>query len=482
MLKKTATILILFLSIFFIPMLACDSGSDSDNNDDGKSGAYMVGGQSIAESPPEESEVNSAPEISNFTLNPSTINSDESSQLSFKVSFSDNEGDVIKTLINFSSQPNKYYLYKTKDNTYGHNNYQLTITDTVSLTTAGTYTVKIAVQDEGGNTSNYLSKDLIVQGNEELTIWYKDNDEDGYGSKDTAQEAVAKPSGYVDNSEDCNDYDASINPGADEICDDGKDNDCDGDIDCDDSDCDSECNTCTDADGDGYYAESEFGTQVDCNDYDASINHGADEICDDGKDNDCDGDIDCDDSDCDSECNTCMDSDSDGYYAQSGCGTPVDCNDYDDSIHPNATEIPNDGKDNDCDGKIDNQDNSRFYGNYSVVVDIESCEHHEEDWTFGNDQSRSSWTYYYIPPNDNSDTASFDIADGDHITRTIKVAGDTIYVDIEGDSTGGPSHDWTVYMELNFSNNYNHISIRGNSSDNNPDECQGNITGNGIRQ
>jgi len=30
----------------------------------------------------------------------------------------------------------------------------------------------------------------------------------------------------------------------------------------------------------------------------------------------------------------CTDSDNDGYYAQNGCGTPVDCDDNDDGIHP----------------------------------------------------------------------------------------------------------------------------------------------------
>ncbi len=77
------------------------------------------------------------------------------------------------------------------------------------------------------------------------------------------------------------------------LCSDGVDNDCDGDIDSNDSDC---VTTCPDADSDGYQDSSCGGN--DCDDSDAGINPGASEICDDGIDNDCDGDIDSDDSDC----------------------------------------------------------------------------------------------------------------------------------------------------------------------------------------
>ena len=44
----------------------------------------------------------------------------------------------------------------------------------------------------------------------------------------------------------------------------------------------------------------------------------------------------------------CKDKDHDGYYASGGCGTEIDCNDYDASIHPMAPEICGDLKDNQC--------------------------------------------------------------------------------------------------------------------------------------
>ncbi len=49
---------------------------------------------------------------------------------------------------------------------------------------------------------------------------------------------------------------------------------------------------CTDNDGDGYYADGGDCGVLDCNDSDSKINPGADEICSDGIDNDCDFDID----------------------------------------------------------------------------------------------------------------------------------------------------------------------------------------------
>jgi hypothetical protein len=46
----------------------------------------------------------------------------------------------------------------------------------------------------------------------------------------------------------------------------------------------------------------------------------------------------------------CPDVDNDGYYAESDCGTELDCNDFDPSINPGACDIKRDGIDQDCDG------------------------------------------------------------------------------------------------------------------------------------
>ncbi len=179
----------------------------------------------------------------------------------------------------------------------------------------------------------------------------RDQDCDG---KETACQPVPADvdddgDGYSENQGDCNDRNANIFPGAVEICD-NLDNDCDGSV-----DEGNVCQTCTDADKDGYYKENGCGSDPDCNDTNAGINPGAAEDCDDGKDNDCDGLIDCDDPDCDAVCNPCTDADGDGFFAEANCGTKVDCDDNDASVHPGASEICDDGIDQNCDGNIDEE-------------------------------------------------------------------------------------------------------------------------------
>ena len=64
-----------------------------------------------------------------------------------------------------------------------------------------------------------------------------------------------------------------------------------------------------------------------------------DEICGDGRDNDCDGEI-------DEDCGPCVDDDGDGACAD------ADCDDGEPRAYPGAVEVP-DGVDNDCDGETD---------------------------------------------------------------------------------------------------------------------------------
>lgn len=155
-----------------------------------------------------------------------------------------------------------------------------------------------------------------------------DNDSDGYAVE-----------GGDCGSIDCDDGNVSINPGATEVCN-GVDDDCDESID-----------EGFDVDGDGFTS-----CGGDCDDTNASVNPDADEVCSDGKDNDCNGDTDCDDSNCvgDPACITCTDNDGDGYAVEGGSCGPIDCDDIHAEVNPGATEVC-DGIDNDCDGDVDEE-------------------------------------------------------------------------------------------------------------------------------
>ena len=157
---------------------------------------------------------------------------------------------------------------------------------------------------------------------------------------------------------DCNDGNPHINPLQKEICDNGIDDDCDGQTD-EESYADPcvDAKKCIDADGDDFYRYVGSGTPMscqqqdeDCNDNNINIGPSAAEICDNGIDDDCDGLTDLSDSDC-----NCKDLDGDGFYNSTNCyliNSKYDCNDKTANVRPNATEVCNE-VDDDCDGSRD---------------------------------------------------------------------------------------------------------------------------------
>ena len=59
------------------------------------------------------------------------------------------------------------------------------------------------------------------------SVWFTDDDGDGYGDAEAPVTACAQPAGAVDDDTDCDDGDETINPGTTEWIADGIDNDCD---------------------------------------------------------------------------------------------------------------------------------------------------------------------------------------------------------------------------------------------------------------
>jgi hypothetical protein len=166
--------------------------------------------------------------------------------------------------------------------------------------------------DGGGDTDEDTDGDT-----DEDTDGDTDEDTDGDTDEDTDTQVDADGDGFA-SSDDCDDDDPAIYPGADEVCD-GIDNDCDGEID------DGLVQTWyEDSDGDGFGdPDSAFDAcdppavyvldGGDCDDTDASVNPDASEVCDDADvDEDCDGDAD----EADGDIDTC-DVDWNGTYTGS---------------------------------------------------------------------------------------------------------------------------------------------------------------------
>ena len=207
-------------------------------------------------------------------------------------------------------------------------------------------------------------------GNEQC---YVDVDGDGFRTINSNQVVISSDLDCTDPgeaqasdpAEDCNDALSSINPNAAEVVDDGVDQNCDTfeicyldadsdgyrtidtsitvgsvDLDCDDA-------------GEGSSNEP----PEDCDDLDSNSYPGATEIVGDGIDQNCDGNELC-----------YVDNDNDGYADEANItitsndldcvdsgeadnSTPTtDCNDSNININPGATEILDDGIDQDCDG------------------------------------------------------------------------------------------------------------------------------------
>tara|TARA_R110001592_G_scaffold110878_3_gene307587 strand:- start:2071 stop:6963 length:4893 start_codon:yes stop_codon:yes gene_type:complete len=190
----------------------------------------------------------------------------------------------------------------------------------------------------------------------DLKTWYADTDADGFGDLVTTTTSNTQPTNYVNNNTDCDDAEASIYPGATEIADDGIDQDCDG-ADLKTWYKDADWDTFGDASNSKTANKQPFSYVIDntdCDDGAASIYYGATEIVDDGIDQDCDGfdlkiwykDT---DGDTFGDISITITANSQPINFVSNSS---DCNDNAANIYPGATEIPNDGIDQDCDGLV----------------------------------------------------------------------------------------------------------------------------------
>lgn len=237
----------------------------------------------------------------------------------------------------------------------------------------------------------------VIDDGVQLITYYVDEDDDGYGSnKNPTFPSTTQcsnipniPSYYVPNKDDCNDKNATVHPGAKEICN-GIDDDCNWQID----DGLTMSNYYPDSDGDGYgnaaisiiacKAPAEYVLKkTDCDDNNPNIHPGTTGMCDSTVDGNCDGYF-----GGDATCYT--DNDKDGYcvqdtganlYCSNGGG---DCNDNDKWTHPTTEgcivtcvpapkEICGDGYDNNCNGETDEGCEEGGCGPMEDVCDPVTC-------------------------------------------------------------------------------------------------------------
>ena len=103
--------------------------------------------------------------------------------------------------------------------------------------------------------------DLIDDDASDASTWYTDQDGDSYGLEGTAEQACDAPENSATRTGDCDDNNASVNPGTSETWYDGVDNNCDGND--------------SDQDLDGFDAEEVGGD--DCDDTDDTVNPDAED-------------------------------------------------------------------------------------------------------------------------------------------------------------------------------------------------------------
>lgn len=248
------------------------------------------------------------------------------------------------------------------------------VTWTISgLVSTGMKTFTISVQDAIGNSRNYTNQFLVafcapgeIQTGCKCGTGTKTCRTDGTWGE--CANVTKEPTPEVCNGEDddcngiaddlkggysvqltqCQCYNSSLLAATNEVCD-GIDNDCDGQIDengncCNNGDtqpCGSDAGICKNrkkACSGGIWGPCtwEMGPNPEG------------EICSNSLDDNCNGEV-------DEDCGVCVDNDGDGYGdpASSQCMYALqDCNDSDPNVNPGSPEVC-DGKDNNCNGEID---------------------------------------------------------------------------------------------------------------------------------
>jgi hypothetical protein len=204
---------------------------------------------------------------------------------------------------------------------------------------------------------------ILINGETFVSMYYDDLEWITFGSLEPEPDSLTIDNdgdGYTENRGDCDDENANVHPGTEEICENNIDEDCDGeDLACPEPEPQPDPRT-VDNDGDGYTEN-----QGDCNDQNGNIHPRATEVCGNNVDDDCNGgDLSCPEPEPQPHPQPepqpnpqpdpqpepqpdprTVDNDGDGYTENQG-----DCNDQNGNIHPRAGEVLDNSVDENCNG------------------------------------------------------------------------------------------------------------------------------------
>ena len=213
-------------------------------------------------------------------------------------------------------------------------------TFTIDSTLLATPDIILVVKDK--NKCHLDLNDCTPNGFMSLSCAYNDVDQDGFYDY-----------------QECDDFNANVNPNQVEIPFNGLDDDCDP--------------STLDDDGD----QDGYAVSDDCNDEDPNINPGALEVFDNMIDDNCNGVIDENDADGD------------------GFPPATDCDDTNADIYPGAYDYPNNGIDDDCDGIEFEVDSCLFYF-WGPFDDFDGVDDFCEDGPFVSEYKAGVATSYLI--------------------------------------------------------------------------------------
>ena len=169
--------------------------------------------------------------ISGYANNNQDCDDNNGSVYPYATEYCNNLDDNCNTIVDEAAADQLIFYQDTDNDGYGSSIFELACSPSPG------YTSQDADCDDNDpninpgaiETCNEIDDDCNGSADDNLatSLWYADNDQDGYGDPNDIEYNCLQPTGYIAQGQDCDDTDATINPDGTEICN-GLDDDCDG--------------------------------------------------------------------------------------------------------------------------------------------------------------------------------------------------------------------------------------------------------------